>query len=655
LDPIQEDTSIIEVEPIYLVPVLSFLGVIVGLLVILGILLYRHRRHMEQHKATEAKYGAEQVDDATSKDQDANYGIHGMVLKEDAKLQAKEALEKDHTIASYIALEHSVVGIFKSSVAADYGPIRRCSVLLSQVSVGCFVAALWYEHSEESITTSLIAAAFALLASAAVYKSSKFLFTREASITNDVSELQPHVKRDFTSRLRLTAFCIYALQCQMILFSCYSTTLLAIHFESAQTMGWFVSVIMFIAVSMLVLEPTILVVYYYYEIRYRPNEHSVEAKQQVSNNIDSVLEQDVVQDTKPVPEEEHQHDNLTDVSNVVEGEQDISAVRPQRHAFVPDNVDIRQSYNPMMDTATTVDDVIDTPNISEIQLHRNAVLDTNVGDAPQDLPPPEPVSSPTVQGPPVVFRPITPIRAQTPFRAQTPAQTPAPGNIPISSTPGSSLPKIIEDEVALPSTISGSVPISPPQTPPAAAIAMAEIQRMRQELARAKARAAEQTGSLGAELGRLAPLRPVGQPLGGVHRLSGLQSGHRHAASNSGRESLVRGLALPPFARNGTLVGSQGGLDGPPTLSDQRPAPKFGLPPLGSATRALPPELSNLTSSGRSSQGNSEGSPRGLSALPQDSARRFSRRSAGSSSPARTGRFSNRNSTRSQSPDHSGR
>ena len=91
-----------------------------------------------------------------------------------------------------------------------------------------------------------------------------------------------------------------------------------------------------------------------------------------------------------------------------------------------------------------------------------------------------------------------------------------------------------------------------------------------QELARAKARAAEQTGTLGAELGRLAPLRPVGQPLGGVHRLSGLQSGHRHAASNSGRESLVRGLALPPFARNGTLVGSQGGLDGPPTLSDQR-------------------------------------------------------------------------------------
>jgi len=283
------------------------------------------------------------------------------------------------------------------------------------------------------------------------------------------------------------------------------------------------------------------------------------------------------------------------------------------------------------------EDTGDAPNEDELQaqIDRNAALD--------NLPPPEPEFNQANQAP-VVQRPDTPLRAQTPFRPQTPAfdQTTSHTNLAFvppqtRSQQQDHVPQLNFKQDRSPKRpVARSQSRSPeaqqelfspqPQTPPAAAVAMAEIQRMRQELARAKARAAEQAGSLGSELSRLAPLRPSsGRTQAAETRLAGLQAERRRYP---GRDALVRGLSLAPFPRNTTS-------DTP----DQRPGlppldsavPTFGLPPLGSARSPPGGQLAPLAPLGSRSNSETSGSPRGLSALPDASARRFSKGSGGSS------------------------
>lgn len=419
---------------------------------------------------------------------------------------------------------------------------------------------------------------------------------------------------------------------QLILFSLYTTTIIAIHFEKDQTTGWLMAVGGFIVLSAFVVEPLLLLVLYYYEIKYHPaSELNIEPRVKEKSDV---VQEDVNEEPHKIPDVA-QEPFFEDVSGGQDAEDDISSV-PQRHAFGADMV------HPLIDPST-------------VQVHRNEAVDPNadVQYAPEDLPPQEPLPISPNQEAPGVQRPDTPIRAQTPFRAQTPAvgltglspigipAVPNFGIIP-EETHDQLRTSYAEPEVAKPplSPMNVVYPQSPPQTPPAAAVAMAEIQRMRQELAKAKARAAEQTGSLGAELGRLAPLRNIAQGASAAHRLSGLQAGR---GPNAGRQGVVRGLALPSFGRNNTMGSNQSGL-APIDSQRDRPAPKFGLPPLGQApSRPLPPELSNLAPTNRSTGSNGSG---GLSALPRDSARRFSRRSGGSGEG--TGRFSNR--SRSKSP-----
>jgi hypothetical protein len=404
----------------------------------------------------------------------------------------------------------------------------------------------------------------------------------------------------------------------MILFSLYTTIILAIHFENEQTKGWLVAVGIFVGASALIIEPFILLIMYYYDIKYHPaSEPTIEPRvKEKSIALQDGPHEAPKEDIAPEPQEPI----FEDVGSGQIAEDDISAV--PRHAYGPDT---RPTTVPAVDPST-------------VQIHRNTALET---DAPVDLPPQEPVAPVPVQEMPPIQRPDTPIRAQTPFRAQTPAiGLTASFAVPTLPSQFRASPESTEQTPVEATVVEQSHPQSPPQTPPAAAVAMAEIQRMRQELARAKERAAAQTGSLGSELGRLAPLRSIGQAAGAAHRLAGLQAGR---AQNAGRQSMVRGLALPAFGRNSTAAASQG------NLAPERVSPKFGLPPLGSTSRPLPPELSNLTPTNRSSGSGGSG---GLSALPQDSARRFSRRSGGSGGEG-TGRFSNRSGSKSPKRDDS--
>ena len=469
-DPIQDETTVLESEPTYLIPVIVFGAIILALAIILAVLIFKHRRYTNLKNETESKYKTEAGADAESNKNKFAFGIHGSMLGEEAKLKAKREAEASLTMGQYVGTRHSMVGIYQVKVGADYGPIRRCIVLLAQVAVGCMSAALWYERSELSTVSTLLATTCAVVVATLVYSLSQYLFTREASITGYSHELQPHVKRDFTSRLRLTVFCLYGMMVQLILFSLYTTTIIAIHFEKDQTTGWLMAVGGFIVLSAFVVEPLLLLVLYYYEIKYHPaSELNIEPRVKEKSDV---VQEDVNEEPHKIPDVA-QEPFFEDVSGGQDAEDDISSV-PQRHAFGADMV------HPLIDPST-------------VQVHRNEAVDPNadVQYAPEDLPPQEPLPISPNQEAPGVQRPDTPIRAQTPFRAQTPAvgltglspigipAVPNFGIIP-EETHDQLRTSYAEPEVAESSPMNVVYPQSPPQTPPAAAVAMAEIQRMRQ-------------------------------------------------------------------------------------------------------------------------------------------------------------------------------
>jgi hypothetical protein len=545
VDPTSQSDTLAEIETEYLIPAAIFMGIVLLLLIVLAMLISRHRKHTRD-KVTEKKYGVtDQVDNSESSKSTDKVNIHSIVAEEEAKAKQRQDEYRNPTLREYMIREHSFMGIFKAEVDHSYGPIQRLFTFLCQFSGGMFAAALWYQHAQQSAAVTVVAVCLSMITAAPLYKLNKFLFTKVAQITESVTELQPHVKKEFESRLKLTVFCLYALNTQMIVFFTYSIILLVLHFEPAESEGFFLSVAFYWFFSAGIFEPIILMAYWHYEIKYKS-------------------EQDKVQD----------------------------------------------------DTA----DILNEEEFQS-QIDRSAALD--------NMPLPEPDFSQDDQAP-VVHRPDTPLRAQTPFRPQTPAADFAASTRPTAlpapeRPPPTQLPRLDLSQQERPrpraqpqahSSVEEDLFSPQPQTPPKAAVAMAEIQRLRQELARAKARNSQ--GTLGSELTRLAPLRPAGRMQAAVSRLEGLDADRRRYP---GREALVRGMNLAPFARNTTTDGS-----------NERPPPAFGLPLLGSARSPPGGQLPELAPLGSRSGSEASGSPRGLSALPEASARRFSRGSSERSS-----------------------
>jgi len=172
-----------------------------------------------------------------------------------------------------------------------------------------------------------------------------------------------------------------------------------------------------------------------------------------------------------------------------------------------------------------------------------------------------------------------------------------------------------------------------PPTPPPAAVAMQEIQKMREELraraeraklqmqAQAHRQAATPGGGTGLAsrgglpaLAALRPIRPTAMAAVAVDRLSGLM-----ADNAPSRAARLQGLALSPFARNTPAMSAS-------RLGQPRPAglsPLSPLPSLAASGDGSPVPDSQRSVGSERRRGFARPDSASLQAVPGSSARRF--------------------------------
>jgi len=446
------------------------------------------------------------------------------------------AEEELPTLTDYLCLEHSLTGIFAAGHKLEYGPVRRLTSLLCQVCVACLVCALWLQSGRANFGMTAVASLLAIIVSIPVYKAVKYVFQEISKISSGVDGAPAHVQAQFASKLRIVAMCHYALIYIVVGFCGFVCLLITSDLETDEMRAWIYSCCGAMGFSIIVCEPLILIAHWLYEIKYA----------------------DVVED----------EDVIADIS--------INQAGPQLGGL-----GMKFASSAMKDGM------------------RQAAPDDI--DQPEE---PEPDMPPAVE--PVLTRPTTPVRVETPRRPQTPMEA-MPAMVPMLA-----LERVPEPETP-------EYTPTPP-TPPPAAVAMAEIARMREELKARAERARRQVEAQVAQqvaqqiqgrqpssasggfpatsgshptsrhqagglpaLAALRPLRPDGAVVAAADRLEGLMAQRRDAAPS--RADRLQRLALSPFARNNSGLGSRQG------------APGGGLGALGGSPLP-PPSASSLASRG---------------------------------------------------------
>lgn len=245
-DPVGSIGDLSEAEATYLIAGLLFCAVIMLFLIFTSMLAARYRRAVADEVTAAAKYEP----DAT------------------VKPVEDEPEEPPPTVWEYIFREHSVLGIAVSHHKKEFGPVRRLTTLLCQITTGFFASAVWLQSGQASIGTTAIASVFSTLCSAPIYKTIKWLFMEISRISEGVTSAPAHIKATFSSRLRLVVMCLYALCYLMVLFNGFCAVLITASFEPDESMAWLYSNIASIFASAVLLEPGILVLYWLYEVKY---------------------------------------------------------------------------------------------------------------------------------------------------------------------------------------------------------------------------------------------------------------------------------------------------------------------------------------------------------------------------------------------------
>jgi len=526
-DPVGDAGSLLEADASYLIAGLILVGLVILGIIITVMLTNRYRRAMTVETEAAAKYMTERTKDKKAKN------------------------EELPSLLDYCKVEHSVFGIMFEKRTAEYGPVRRITVLLCQITSGFFASALWMQRGQTSIAQLLLAAIFSSVTSFPVYYFIRYLFLQISKISDDVKEAPAHVQAQFASKLKIITISLYTLAYLFVAFFTYGSVLMTVNFEPDESLGWCQSNILSVLGNAFFIEPITLVLIWLYVVKYN-----------------DLMNDDIISDASV---------HINEASSSQLG-----------------GLGLRFATSALKDG-----------------MRQGVPEEMNEPDEPDPAMPPMPK--------PVAIRPITPVRVETPRRPQTPHDM-----MPVS-VPTLSLEHLPEPET--PET----TPSAP--TPPPAAVAMQEIQRMREELkARAEraklqvqAQAAKQqqlrgnasagglrspSGSGGPARGGLPALRPLqslrpsAETAIAADRLSGLMAQRRETASRAER---LQGIALSPFERNTPAAGATRPGQ-PPGLSPLRPT--------GSAASAR----SNLPSTSRRlGPANDQ-----LKAVPGTSRRRFS-------------------------------
>lgn len=549
-DPVGDAGLLTEKSAQYLIAGLIFVALVLLFLIVTSMLAARYRRAVaEELKATASKYKM----DGEAKDDEAGEAKLDQERNKTQGGDTKAEASGPPSLWDYLVDQHSVLGIFGSHHQVEYGPVRRITTFLCQITTGFFASAVWLQSGQASIVTTALASIFATLSSAPVCKIIRWLFQEISQISSGVNTAPAHIQAQFASKLRIVSMCLYTLCFLLIGFNTFSCVLVTANFEPQESLAWLTSNLASVLSSVLLIEPAIIYIYWLYEVKY-------------ANMIE---EEDIILDA-------HVH---------------VNKAGPQLGG-----VGLRFTASAMKDG---------------MQQHAPKEM--------QEPEEPEPPSAPEIQ--PQFMRPSTPVHTETPRRPQTPMEAMP---LPVPMLALEQMPEAETPEMT-----------PAPPTPPPAAVAMQEIQRMREELKaradrsrlQAQAQAAQQHYRTGttrtanvaergglASLAALRPLRPAAEALIASDRLSGLMAQRR---DNPTRADRLQRLALSPFARNSSALtgvvsragagalAPLGSLNGPPRdggtqeVSPSTVAP--GLPPQGPG-QALPP----------------------LQAVPRSSLRRFS-------------------------------
>jgi len=550
-DPVGDAGLLTEKEAHYLFAGLIFVALVLLFLIITSMLAARYRRAVaEELKATATKYKM----DGEVKDEQA--GEEKIDQERDTKPGANTKTEATGppSLWEYLVNEHSVIGIFGSHHQVEYGPVRRITTFLCQITTGFFASAIWLQSGQASIVTTTLASVFATLSSAPIYKTIQWLFQEISRISSGVNTAPAHIQAQFASKLRIVSMCLYTLCYLLIGFNTFSCVLVTANFEPQESWAWLNSNLASVLSSALLLEPAIIYVYWLYEVKY---------------------------------------------ANIMEEEDIIS------------NADVHVNQA--------------GPQLGGLGLRfaASAMKDGVQQHAPNEMQEPEepgPPSAPEIQ--PQFIRPSTPVRVETPRRPQTPME------VMLDRVPMLALEQMPEAETP-------EMTPAPP-TPPPAAVAMQEIQRMREELkARAdrsrlqvQAQAAQQHARAGTTgtaniagraglpaLAALRPLRPAAEAVIASDRLSGLMAQRR---DNPTRADRLQRLALSPFARNSSALTGTASRAGAGTLA---PLASLNGPPQDGNTHEVSP--SAAAAPGFPPRGLGRALPP-LQAVPRSSPRRFS-------------------------------